>query len=313
MKIYIHKEGQLHADKVDISAQTKIGDIIRKHLPEYAQANDYLEDLEAYLENEKGDLSKDASPDSGAFKNGDRLHFNRCRKIKVQVVYVDRLVELDEIPPAFTLRKVRKLAGKKLDINQNDLKKLRFKRNPEEDFLDFDIHAGSLTTYPSCEVKLYLVEPIKIQGFKSSDLSMLEKHIESEEFQDGIDRQKWSLAYKPDETFPELFIKMNSPQGEFTLKINVEGYPTVAPKGRLWDLDQDKILEVNKRPVGIENQIAFRMEYGNPTSMSLYIPCDRGGMKTHPDWRNKYPIVWWKPTDSIFKYVNFVYNLLNDE
>ncbi len=311
MNIYIHKEGQLHADKVEITPKTRIGDIIKDHLPEYANADDYLEDLEAYLENEKDDLSKDGSPDSGAFKDGDRIHFSRCREITVEVIYMDQVVKLEKIRPAFTLRKLRKLAGEELGLHQNDLKKLRFKRSKEEDFLDFDVHVGSLTTYPSCQVRLYLLEPQKIQGFRDVGLDILEKHLDCVEFQNGIDRGKWSLLFDLSQKYPEMFVKVNSPHGEFTLKINLEGYPAIAPLGRLWDLENDQILPANKRPTGIENQVAFRMEYGSPTSFSLYIPCDRGAMKTHPEWKGKYPDDWWKPTDTVYKYVRFVYDILN--
>lgn len=313
MNIFIHKEGQLHADKVEITPKTRIGDIIKDHLPEYSNADDHFEDLEAYLENEKKDLSKDSSPDTGAFKDGDRIHFSRCRKVDVKVIYMDQSIVLKDLSPAFILRKIRKLAGDELQLHQNDLKKLKFKRNKEEDFLDFNIHIGSLTTYPSCEVVLYLLEPIKIQGFKDATLDMLEKHLDVFEFQDAIDRGRWSLVYPANETFPELYVKMNSPLGEFTLKLNIEGYPTVAPLGRLWDLDSDETLDKAKRPVVLNNQVAFRMEYGKPTCNSLYIPCDRCAMKTHPDWKTKYPADWWKPTDTIFKYVNFVYHLINED
>ncbi|MEP5105103.1 MAG: ubiquitin-like domain-containing protein, partial [Ekhidna sp.] len=275
-------------------------------------AKDYHEDLEAYVENQDDELSKDGSFETGAFKPNDHLHFSRCHKVEVTVTYIDR-EERISVPPSFTLAKLKKKIGKELGIGTEEIKKLRFKLDESEDCLDQDIHIGSLTTYPSCSVELFLVEPEKVQGFQRSDLELFKSHILSGQFQAAVDKGYWEVVGNHEADWPNVYVKIFSEKGNFHLKINLDQYPIKAPKGELWDIEKDALLSQEKRPKGDHNvTVAVRMHYGPNRSTSLYIPCDREGMLCHPNWEQKYPHIWWKKKDTIFKYLSYFRNMLND-
>ncbi|MFY0689053.1 MAG: hypothetical protein JXQ90_17920 [Cyclobacteriaceae bacterium] len=312
--IYMHYEGDVDIKKVEIDDHTRVGDVIKEHLPQFANSSDYNEDLEAYVEDGKEQLSKDSLIADLKLENKGHLHFSRCSRVKTSVLFGDQQFVFDDLKPAFTLRKVRRILSKEGNISQQDLKGHKFRLTQTSNDLDLDSHLGSFTTYPSCEVKLYLVKPVKIQGFVKPEVSLFLDHIESNEFQSGVDRGYWEVidSDQISSTWPLVFVRVAQGNKKFTLRFDLSGYPVLAPKGELWDEEKNTLLSKDKRPTGCENlNVAVRMSYGGPPQTSLYIPCDRGALTTHPEWREKYPVETWKKGDQVAKYLRFFHSLLN--
>ncbi len=156
MNLKVTWEGDLNAVFVKVDGDTRIGDVIKKHLPQFANASDYNEDIEAYLENGKDELSKDAKVSELGLKEGDALHFSRCSKIDVTVHYGDKEVILNDLRPSLILKRVERQAIREMKIGAS-AKKLEFQNRANGETLSDKLHLGSLTTYPSCEVSLDLV------------------------------------------------------------------------------------------------------------------------------------------------------------
>ncbi|WP_421977509.1 multiubiquitin domain-containing protein [Roseivirga seohaensis] len=156
MKVKLTWEGDLSSVFIEVDGDTRVGDVIRKHLPQFANASDYNEDLEAYLENGKDELSKDARISEIGLREGDALHFSRCSKIDVTVCFEDKETILNDLRPSLILKRVEKMAIKELGINVS-AKKLQMEIKGVGKKLDEQLHLGSLTTYPNCKVMLNLV------------------------------------------------------------------------------------------------------------------------------------------------------------
>lgn len=156
MNILISWEGNPQGKSIRVDGDTRIGDIIKRDLPQFANASDHFQDLEAYKENGTEELSKDATISNLKLKENDLIHFNRCTKIDVTIHFEDKEVNLDSIPSGYTLKKVERKAIKALQLDLSG-KILQLSLKGSEDVLDESSHIGSFTTYPNCEIELCII------------------------------------------------------------------------------------------------------------------------------------------------------------
>lgn len=135
----------------------------------------------------------------------------------------------------------------------------------------------------------------------------------------GIDEHQWDICdiSKVKENWPNVvfWICDNSDSksnDKLFLKFDLTNYPENAPTACPWDFTMSKILEPNKWPKG-NKQISTIFNPGwKPNGVyALYAPCDRIAIAGHDQWKLVHPDLYWKPTFTIVKYLNFVFELLN--
>ena len=168
MKLDITREGNPNRVSIEVSGDTRIGDIIKRHLSEFANASDHYQDLEAYVENGNDELSKDDTVASIGLKNGDAIHFSRCDKVNVIVHHDNNKVSLEGLSPAFTLKKVERRLIKAFDLDVNS-KQLELRISGQDEILSEKAHLGSLTTYPICTVELEIVPTLVVIKIKTDE------------------------------------------------------------------------------------------------------------------------------------------------
>ena len=156
MNLNVTSEGSISPLNIAVSNDTRVGDIIKNHLQQFANSSDYNEDLEAFLENSKKDLSKDATMNDLGLKEGGSLHFSRCSMIDVIVSYEETEITLEGLHPSFTLKRVEAKAIKELGVDISK-REAHLELRDSDDKLNAKLHLGCLTTYPTCKVSLDLV------------------------------------------------------------------------------------------------------------------------------------------------------------
>lgn len=133
-------------------------------------------------------------------------------------------------------------------------------------------------------------------------------HINKGPFLNGVTRGKWRLI---DISWPYAFIAVsaakrdNGPE-EFIIRFELSNYPTEPPTADLWDMEKLSKLDASMRPCG-EARVskAFRADRS-----SLYLPCDRLEISSHPEWRDKHPSMLWSPDGDITQYLRIIHELL---
>jgi hypothetical protein len=128
-----------------------------------------------------------------------------------------------------------------------------------------------------------------------------QQHLAGAAFQAGAAQGRWRLV---DVRWPFVLLAVSAAErpcgpAEFVLRLEMSGYPHIAPTGSLWDCDQDCSLAAERRPKGDRAAQLFRTDgwTGGPTAM--YAPWDRVGLQSHPDWAQAYPREAWHPNRDV--------------
>lgn len=101
----------------------------------------------------------------------------------------------------------------------------------------------------------------------------------------------------------------NSPV-EYSFRFECTGYPQTPPAAQLWDLESNSPVFANQRPLGKGLvSVVFRMDWEG--GKSLYLPCERVAINSHPDWRTQHPSRLWNPPRGIVCYLEQLYDILN--
>ncbi len=162
--IYLHFHNDRNIKEVKTDDGKTIGGLIMEYLPIDSAKPDNEEDLEVYLENHDDDLSKDTSLEKLKIKDGDHLHFHRCRKVSV-TIHFNGEVFSHNFAPANTITKVFKQAIKHFGISDVDGGVLSlFLNSACDEPIPGNEHIGSFTGYPTCSVLLYLGKKKNILG-----------------------------------------------------------------------------------------------------------------------------------------------------
>jgi hypothetical protein len=114
---------------------------------------------ELFLEDAEEPLSQDHRHESGSIF----LHHNRCKRIDVTVRYAGKTFQ-HGFAPGTTLRKIKRRAEKKLDIDAADAVELSLQLAGTTDRPDEATHVGSLAAPKTCAVVFDLVPSDRING-----------------------------------------------------------------------------------------------------------------------------------------------------
>ena len=96
-------------------------------------------------------------------EHGVRVHLHRCKHVEVQVRFGAEAVH-HKFRPATTVGRVRLWAGKKLGMAPGDIAEHVLQIAGTTEQPDVDVHVGTLTKCPQCEVTFDLVPAHRING-----------------------------------------------------------------------------------------------------------------------------------------------------
>lgn len=308
MKIFVHINNSLQFKTAEVNGDQRIGHLVKDFAPESVHRQDFLEDVEVYLENHDDDFDKGISIEEAGIKHGDHIFVGRCKKITANINYAGRTFATS-VGPATSMKKLKKLAIEFFRIDEVSGAELMlwFKK----EVLDQRQLIGALTDYPTCGVNLVLASKNDVNGDLSYDL--LQDHLNSPEYQSGEIEGRWgTTTIENGPSWPVFFFWVASSTGEkFDFKFDFTGYPSAAPTGVLWDVRNSCVLAPEKRPRHTKRAQQIFKPWGKPCN---YLPCDRLAFdQGHASgWRTQHPnLIWNSQSDTFLKYLNEVYQALN--
>lgn len=135
----------------------------------------------------------------------------------------------------------------------------------------------------------------------SPDESRLRADLEVTTFQVGVDAGMWDLV---NITWPYAVFRITAGDGrKLAMRLNLEGYPTVAPAGRPWDADANAALPIPRWPIGGTAEATFRRDWSPANQDAPYLATDRLGLTTHPSWATDLPKRAWNPSRTVDFYL----------
>ena len=306
MKIFVHINNSLQFKTAEVNENQKIGHLVKEFAPDSMHNQDFMEDVEVYLENQDDDFDKGITIEEAGIKPGDHVFVGKCKKIPVNVSYNGRVLPAS-VSPATSIKKLKKLSLDFFNIDQISGAELLLWFNNQP--LDSRQLVGSLTDYPTCGVDLVLATKNDIQGDLSYDL--LQDHLGTPEYLSVEMEGRWgSIINENGPSWPVFFFWVASASGNsYDFKFDLTGYPNIAPTAVLWNLADNTVLTPTQRPTGTKRtQQAFK-QWGKECN---YLPCDRLAFEGHPDWPQLHSsLIWNSQNDTIVKYLNEVYQILN--
>jgi hypothetical protein len=134
--------------------------------------------------------------------------------------------------------------------------------------------------------------------------------LAGEAFAAGLQAGKWR---SPVLEWPVLKIDVAVGDDEFVrMRLLVDDYPARAPSGQLWDDATDSPLPAEQWPTGGTAGKVFRTDWSPSNQNAPYLPCDRAGLSTHPEWATALPERAWNASRSIDFYLDEIYGELTD-
>lgn len=135
-------------------------------------------------------------------------------------------------------------------------------------------------------------------------------------FREGELKGDWGLAEGAPAPWPHALLWIRTAERDsrtvrFYFRFDLTGYPKSAPSACLWNIDKGEVLDESKRPRDSSGAvlIEFRMPWNG--YHALYVPWDRGGIQSHPDWTKTYPGRIWREGCTICDFLDWTWELLN--
>lgn len=124
----------------------------------------------------------------------------------------------------------------------------------------------------------------------------------------GIDAGLWRIVGL---AWPTLTVAITVAGGEeLGMCLDLQDYPAAAPAGRPWDLAAGALLPVNRWPVTGRSPEVFRQDWSPSNGNAPYLPCDRIGLGTHPNWAAEQPERAWDRSRTIVFYLEELHRML---
>lgn len=306
IKLFVHVNNSQKFRTAEVNKDQKVGHLIKEFVPELSHNQDFLEDVEVYIEDQNEDLDKGIKIEEAGIKHGDHIFVGRCKKITANVNYAGKIYT-DSFGPATSMKKLKQLALNYFHIDEITGADLLLWFNKEP--LDQRQLLGSLTDYPSCGVNLVLATKNDVNGDLSYDL--FQDHYNTPEYESGEIEGRWgSIINENRPAWPIFIFWVKASKSEvYNFKFDFTDYPNSAPTAVIWDVENNCSLAIEKRPNSTKRAIQVFKQWGKECN---YLPCDRLAFEGHHNWLNEHPSLIWNPqTDTFLKYLNEVYQILN--
>lgn len=165
LQLFVQGEGIADIQLVRVAEQSTLRELIGKLGSALAEADaaSAADEFIFLLEDSERELASDKSLKELGIKNRERIHINRCRKVKVSVNFNGKEIA-DAFPPSRTIAKVKRWADKQfgiegVDATEHALQICGTAKRPDE-----DVHIGALVRRPNCQVCFDLVPKKRVEG-----------------------------------------------------------------------------------------------------------------------------------------------------
>jgi hypothetical protein len=144
------------------------------------------------------------------------------------------------------------------------------------------------------------------------DKQAFEQHINRPEFRLAKYERRWEILTVE---WPNVFVRIyaeyrEGAPGYFDFRFDCNGYPNAPPTAIPWDHSIGQPLAFARWPKG-RSHIPSIFNPSWESGRSLYLPCDRFAIKSHPDWATRYPHWLWKADSGLSHYIRIIHGLLN--
>ena len=239
VKLFVHVNNTQKYSTAELDEDQKIGHLVKEFAPKLSHNEDFLEDVEVYVEDNDEDFDKGISISEAGFKNGDHVFVGRCKNISVNINYAGKIFTIS-VGPSTTIKKLKKFSLDHFNIDDVSGAELLLWFNNEP--LDMRQLVGSLTDYPSCGVNLVLAPKNDVNGDVSYEL--FHEHLNSPEFESGEIEGRWGVLTSgngPNWPISILWVKSTT-EGIFNFKFDFSDYPNLAPTAVIWDVENQRPL-----------------------------------------------------------------------
>lgn len=160
IKLFVQGEGLAQIEVLEVEESSTVQAVVE-------QAQDkgliFESDSCVMVEDSKEELELDTLLDITC--NHYCLHVNRQRRIKVTVHYNGEQIER-KFPPSKTIQRVKRWATRRkgFKIPDGDAAKLDLKLCGVDDFLNDEVHIGTLISSPDCELSFDLAPIQRVEG-----------------------------------------------------------------------------------------------------------------------------------------------------
>jgi hypothetical protein len=148
----------------------------------------------------------------------------------------------------------------------------------------------------------------------SPDEVVLRSHLQNARFRLGEIEGRWrieELAWPSAIAVVTAAPRENSPL-EFAFKLDLSGYPEIAPTACIWDRENDRQLPGSARPKGADGEILQLFRDNWLEGKALYAPFDRLALADHgPTWADQWPMSKWTPARDLAFFLGRIYDELN--
>ncbi len=165
LQLFVQGEGIADIQLVRVAEQSTLRELIGKLGSAFTEAGaaSAADEFIFLLEDSERELASDKSLKELGIKNRERIHINRCRKVKVSVNFNGKEIA-DAFPPSRTIAKVKRWADKQfgiegVDATEHALQICGTAKRPDE-----DVHIGALVRYPNCQACFDLVPKKRVEG-----------------------------------------------------------------------------------------------------------------------------------------------------
>lgn len=133
-------------------------------------------------------------------------------------------------------------------------------------------------------------------------LLAVREDLESAAFQDGVVHGRWRVVRFE---WPFLVVAIRAGGGgELGMRVELSGYPTAAPAGMPWDLEQDIALAADRLPEGPAAAVVFRSGWSQANGHTPYMASERLTVQgDHLPWAAQHPTRAWNPSRTLEFYV----------
>lgn len=140
-------------------------------------------------------------------------------------------------------------------------------------------------------------------------IATLRDDIEAPAVVAGAAAEMWQIV---DLSWPFLIVGIRAGDGTTVhMRLDVTGYPGMAPAGQLWDLQASSPLQADKWPQSPTLSLVFRTDWSPGNGNAPYLACDRMALAGHPDWATQNPAKAWNPNRTIDFYLGEIHRELS--
>lgn len=162
IEIFLQGEGIREVTLIRVPADSTVRELI-EHAKTQAGIADGEEELVVLLEDQDEPLRLDAKVKDVGISHRHRIHFHRCRQVKVSVNF-NQATKERSFPPSTTIKRIKKWADDQFELKGVDATEHALQVCGTNNRPDLDVHVGTLVQHPQCQICFDLVPKKRVEG-----------------------------------------------------------------------------------------------------------------------------------------------------